>query len=95
MAMRDRFGGHLYTKYGFRDSFNESVTAGNYHGRRGKVVSGLGWVANDYLGIDQGPILAMLENQRSELIWRTMRKNPYIRQGLEAIGFEGGWLDSD
>jgi hypothetical protein len=35
----------------------------------------------------------MLENHRSELIWRTMRKNPYIRAGLEAIGFSGGWLE--
>lgn len=95
MAMRDRFGEHLYTKYGFRDSFNESVSAGNYDGRSGKVVPGLGWVANDYIGIDQGPILVMLENQRSALVWRTMRKNPYVRRGLEAIGFDGGWLDSE
>ena len=95
MAMRARFGDQLYTKYGFRDAFNESVTSGKYHGRSGKVVPGLGWIANDYIGIDQGPILAMLENQRSGLIWRTMRRNPYIRRGLAAIGFEGGWLDNN
>jgi hypothetical protein len=93
MAMRDRFGEHLYTDYGFRDAFNESVLAAGYDGSSGTVVPGLGWVANDHLGIDQGPILAMLENQESELVWHTMRRNPYIRKGLEAVGFEGGWLD--
>ncbi|HEX5787534.1 MAG TPA: glucoamylase family protein, partial [Woeseiaceae bacterium] len=93
MAMRDRFGEHLYTDYGFRDAFNESVLAAGYDGSSGTVVPGLGWVANDHLGIDQGPILAMLENQESELVWRTMRRNPYIREGLEAVGFEGGWLE--
>jgi hypothetical protein len=93
MAMRDRYGEHLYTKYGFRDAFNASFDFPDDRGDSGKVVPGLGWVANDHLGIDQGPILAMLENQRSELVWRTMRRNPYIRKGLTAIGFEGGWLD--
>jgi hypothetical protein len=34
----------------------------------------------------------MIENYRSALIWRVMRSNPYIRQGLERAGFTGGWL---
>jgi len=51
-----------------------------------------GWVAGDYLGIDQGVILAMIENYRSALVWRVMRKNPYLRRGLEQAGFSGGWL---
>ena len=93
MAMRDRYGEHLYTQYGFRDSFNASFDFSDYDSDAGTVIPGLGWIANDYLGIDQGPIVAMLENQRSELVWRTMRSNPYIRKGLEAIGFRGGWLD--
>ncbi len=93
MAMRDRYGEHLYTQYGFRDSFNASFAFVEHEGDAGTVIPGLGWIANDYLGIDQGPILAMLENRRSELVWRTMRRNPYIRKGLEAIGFDGGWLD--
>jgi len=50
-------------------------------------------VASDYLGIDQGPIISMLENHRSELIWTVMKRNPHIRRGLKRAGFEGGWLD--
>jgi hypothetical protein len=50
------------------------------------------WVDPDYVGIDEGPILAMIENYRSDLIWRVMRSDPYIRQGLERAGFSGGWL---
>ena len=38
------------------------------------------------------PLLAMLENQRSGLLWRLMRANPAVRRGLERAGFEGGWL---
>ncbi|HEX4649152.1 MAG TPA: glucoamylase family protein [Steroidobacteraceae bacterium] len=52
----------------------------------------VGWVDPDYLGIDQGPILAMIENYRSELVWRVMRGNAYLRLGLERAGFQGGWL---
>jgi hypothetical protein len=44
------------------------------------------------LGIDQGPIVAMIENHRSGLIWRLMREEPVIRRGLERAGFQGGWL---
>ena len=61
---------------------------------QGRVVPGVGWFDTDYLGIDQGPILAMAENFRSGLVWRTMRRNPYIVRGLRAAGFTGGWLDS-
>ena len=50
-------------------------------------------MARDHLGIDQGPILAMLENHRSDLVWKTMRKSPHIRTGLKRLGFTGGWLD--
>jgi hypothetical protein len=52
----------------------------------------LGWVDPDYVGIDEGPILAMIENYRSDLVWRVMRGDPYIREGLERAGFSGGWL---
>ena len=45
----------------------------------GRVDPALGWFDADYLGIDQGPILAMIENYRSGLVWGTMRKNPYLR----------------
>jgi len=93
MAMKEIYGQHLYTDYGFKDAFNPSFTFTDYDSRSGKVIPGVGWFAGDHLGIDQGPILLMLENHRSELIWRTMRHNPYIRDGLEAIGFTGGWLE--
>ena len=52
---------------------------------------GLGWFASDCIGIDQGPILLMAENYRSELIWNAMKTNPYIRAGLQRAGFRGGW----
>ena len=53
----------------------------------------MGWVATDHLGIDQGPIIAMIENHRSELVWSVMKRNPYIVRGLKRAGFEGGWLE--
>lgn len=93
MAMKAGYRAQLYTEYGFKDAFNPSFTFTDFESKAGQVVAGVGWVARDHLGIDQGPILAMLENHRSELIWRTMKKNPYIRTGLEAIGFSGGWLE--
>ncbi len=89
--MHRRYGEHIYGEYGFYDAFNPSF---DYdvpvaHGRR---VPGFGWVAGDYLGIDQGPILAMIENYRSGLVWRVMRANGHVRRGLERAGFTGGWL---
>jgi hypothetical protein len=36
----------------------------------------------------------MVENHRSNLIWRVMRRNPHLRRGLERAGFTGGWLGS-
>ncbi len=93
MNMRAAYGDKLYTRYGFKDAFNPSYTFVDAGSRSGTVDPQLGWIARDHLGIDQGPILAMLENHRSGLVWRTMRKNPHIRRGLERLGFTGGWLD--
>jgi hypothetical protein len=75
--MRQKYGDHLYSKYGFRDAFNPTVD----------------WFDVDYLGIDQGPIVAMIENHRSGLVWKTMQKNQHIVRGLKRAGFTGGWLD--
>jgi hypothetical protein len=86
-----RFGQHIYSTYGFLDAFNRTFTF-DVPLRHGRHVSGFGWVAGDYVGIDQGAMLAMIENYRSALIWRVMRKNPYLRRGLEQAGFSGGWL---
>jgi hypothetical protein len=92
IAMREKYGEAVFTNYGFLDAINptwpDSVTP-----RYGHVVRGIGWVDTDYLGIDQGPIIAMIENYRSDLIWRTMRKNPYVISGLKRAGFTGGWLE--
>jgi hypothetical protein len=55
-------------------------------------VQGEGWVASDYIGIDQGPILTMIANYRNEFVWNVMKKNQHIRKGLERAGFKGGWL---
>ena len=52
----------------------------------------LGWFDIDYLGIDQGPILAMIENYRTDLVWRVMRGNAHVIRGLKRAGFTGGWL---
>ena len=93
MSMKAKYGERLYTRYGFKDSFNPSFTFANLPSRSGTVDAQVGWIARDHLGIDQGPILAMMENHRSRLVWRVMRKNPHIRQGLKRIGFRGGWLD--
>ena len=87
------FGKHLYTQYGFLDSYNPSFKF-DVKSKTGKVIPNVGWIANDYIGIDQGAILAMVENHQSELIWKTMRKNPYIQRGLKRAGFTGGWLEN-
>ncbi len=91
-AMREKYGDHLYQRYGFLDAFNPTLRL-PVPLRHGRVDPTLGWFDNDYLGIDQGPIVLMIENYRSELIWRVMRTNPYIVTGLRRAGFEGGWLD--
>lgn len=89
--MHRRYGQQIYSKYGFLDAFNPTFTF-DVPVRHGRHIKGFGWVAGDYLGIDQGPILAMIENYRSGLIWRVMRKNRYVRHGLTQAGFSGGWL---
>ncbi|MEP6865381.1 MAG: glucoamylase family protein [Deltaproteobacteria bacterium] len=50
------------------------------------------WVSPGHYGLDQGIIVMMIENHRSELIWRLMRGCPYVVTGLRAAGFSGGWL---
>ena len=93
ISMREKYGSDLFADYGFIDSFNPTLDI-DVASRAGHVTRGAGWFDTDYLGIDQGPIIAMIENYRSDLIWRTMRKNPYIIAGLKRAGFTGGWLSS-
>jgi hypothetical protein len=94
MGMRQRYGDTLYGTYGFFDAFNLSFQDEKTKLDRGKVLPGKGWFDTDWVGIDQGPILAMIENHRTGLIWNIMRRNPYIQAGLRKAGFKGGWLDA-
>lgn len=91
--LQRRYGAQIYRQYGFVDAFNPSFPA-TAQAATGTVVPGVGWVDVDYLGIDQGPIVGMIENHRSALIWKTMRKSGYLRRGLARAGFTGGWLEA-
>jgi hypothetical protein len=92
MAMRGRFGEPLFGRYGFIDAFNPTLHAAGPPVHHGRIVDGVSWFDTDYLGIDQGPIIAMTENLRTELVWSRMRKSPYVVRGLCRAGFSGGWL---
>ena len=72
----------MTNKYGFKCSYNPTFTSNKKKG----------WVSEGYYGLDQGPIVMMIENYRSGFIWRLMRSSPYIINGLRRAGFKGGWL---
>ncbi|MFN7941549.1 MAG: glucoamylase family protein [Thermoanaerobaculia bacterium] len=93
VEMKRRYGDALYGEYGFVDAFNPSFDF-DVAVPQGRVVRGVGWFDTDYLAIDQGPIVGMIENYRSGLVWRVMRRDPDLRRGLERAGFTGGWLAS-
>jgi len=67
---------------GIRNGFNPTLVEGDSQY----------WVSPTYLGLDQGIILLMVENHRSQLVWKLMRQSPYIQSGLHHAGFKGGWL---
>ncbi len=92
-AMHRFQNGRLYGQYGFLDAFNPSF---RYDTKldTGTVTKNGGWVAKDYLGIDQGAILGAIANYRDEGVWRVMRRSPTIRRGLTRAGFTGGWLSA-
>jgi len=50
------------------------------------------WVSAGHFGLDQGIVVMMIENHRTQLIWRLMRACPYVGIGLRRAGFRGGWL---
>jgi hypothetical protein len=91
-AMRRQYGDPLFGRYGFVDAFNPSLVDANLKVPQGRIHPGVGWFDTDYLGIDQGPILLMIENQRTQFVWRLMRTNPHLTRGLCRAGFTGGWL---
>ena len=95
ITMVRRYGTHIYGKYGFIDAFNPSFHFETTHLSFGKVVRGFGWVDTDYLGIDQGPILAMIANFTNGSVWQTMTKCAQLRRGLQRAGFSGGWLEEE
>jgi hypothetical protein len=72
----DRLGDRIWGEYGFTDSFSESRN----------------WYANSNLAIDQGPIIGMIENHRSGLLWRLFMSSPEVRDGLRKLGFESPHL---
>ena len=82
---RSRFGDRLYGKYGFKDAFNLSFVDGP--SKRD------GWFADQYVAIDHGPILLMIENFRTGRVWSLMKHSRYLRAGLASAGFTGGWLN--
>ena len=61
----------IWTAYGFRDGFN----------------LGRQWYASDELGIDQGPIVIMIENYRTQRVWRLFMRNAEVQRGLQRAGF--------
>jgi exo beta-1,2-glucooligosaccharide sophorohydrolase (non-reducing end) len=64
-------GGKLWGNYGFRDGYNESEN----------------WFENVNLALNQAPIVLMIENHRTGLIWKRSMSNPEIQPALDAIGF--------
>ncbi len=66
-----KLGDKIFKQFGFTDAFNLSSP----------------WFADSFLAIDQGPIIIMMENHRSGLIWNTTMKNKDIKTGLTKLGF--------
>lgn len=64
-------GDRLWTEYGFADAFSEQHN----------------WVAKSHLAIDQGPIIVMIENYRSGLLWKLFMSSPDVQKGLKKLEF--------
>jgi hypothetical protein len=90
-AMYQRYGAVLWGEYGFFDCYNPSFQY-DVVLESGRRVGPLGWVDNRYYGINQGPLLAMIENSRTGLLWQLSRSDPVLLRGLQRAGFRGGWL---
>ena len=68
----EQLGDKIWTEYGFTDAFCETRN----------------WYATSHLAIDQGPIVVMIENHRSKLLWNLFMNVPEIQTGLKKLGFE-------
>ena len=73
-----------FNPYGFKATFNPTYPV--------KSSNPYGWISPCHFGLNQGPIVLMIENYHTGLLWRLMRKCPYIANGLKRAGFSGGWL---
>jgi hypothetical protein len=71
-------GPKIWSEYGFVDAFNESKD----------------WYAKSHLAIDQGPIIVMIENYRSGLLWKLFMSCPEIQTGLNKLGFQSPHIKS-
>ena len=80
-SMRRRFP-EMMPENQYLSGFNPSLAGAGRHA----------WVSSGKLGLDQGIVLTMIENHRTERIWKLMRGCPYISTGLRRAGFRGGWL---
>lgn len=69
--------------YGFKCSFNPTYDAAG---------DGRGWISKGYYGLDQGPIVMMIENHLTGWFWELMKRCGPLRTGLDRAGFRGGWL---
>jgi hypothetical protein len=69
-------GDKIWSEYGFVDAFNETKN----------------WYAKSHLAIDQGPIIVMIENYRSGLLWNLFMSCPEVQKGLKKLGFESPHL---
>ena len=65
-------GSELFGKYGPYDAFNDSRN----------------WIKESYIGIDQGPIVIMIENYRTRLLWENVMKDSDVQAGLDKLGFQ-------
>jgi hypothetical protein len=82
----DRRFPEMSSEMGYKCSFNPTFSDSSSGTK--------GWISVGHYGLDQGPVVLMIENHRSELLWRLMRSCPYVVRGLRRAGFRGGWLDS-
>jgi hypothetical protein len=71
-----KLGDKIWGQYGFTDAFKLSDP----------------WFASSYLAIDQGPIIVMIENYRSGLLWNLFTSAPEIKNGLRRLGFTAPYL---
>jgi hypothetical protein len=67
-----KLGDRLWGDYGFYDAFNPTAD----------------WYGRSYLAIDQGPIVVMMENYRTGLLWNLFMSAPEVQQGLTKLGFQ-------